>query len=37
VDGKFIKDIKQNILIWQAMNPYGTKEDILKVIETNKE
>ncbi|CAD8092864.1 unnamed protein product [Paramecium primaurelia] len=37
VEAKQIKDVKQNILIWQAMNPNGTREDILKIIEQNKE
>ncbi|CAD8185884.1 unnamed protein product [Paramecium octaurelia] len=37
VEAKQIKEVKQNVLIWQAMNPNGTREDILKVVEQNKE
>ncbi|CAD8120536.1 unnamed protein product [Paramecium sonneborni] len=37
VESKQIRDVKQNILIWQAMNPKATKEDLQKYVEQNKE
>ncbi|CAD8119159.1 unnamed protein product [Paramecium sonneborni] len=37
VEAKKIKEVKQNILIWQAMNPKATKEDLQQYIQQNKE